>query len=68
MIAPIHSLAQLKSKCITDSKYQQLTMKSIQTMIPGAIVTDYKNALFQLEMMVDNEGEEDIINEINSYR
>lgn len=67
MIAPVMSLAQLKSKAKTDERYKNL---AIQTAISlGYEVEDQlKAALECLDDAAKDTSEEEIVEEVNSLR
>jgi hypothetical protein len=66
MIAPVQSLSHLKSKSKLDVNYKTLSLTAANKM--GGEVETLDEALTYFKELLDNEDEDDIVQEINSFR
>lgn len=68
MIAPIQSLAQLKSKARKDPKYRDLAMVTAQDLGGPSEESDLTVVLNWLSIVADEEGEESVVEDLNARR
>ena len=67
-LAPVLSLAQLKSKALRDENYKRLVVVSANEMTGYSNdFSSFEKALPFIQQCVTEEGEEGVIEEINAY-
>ncbi len=68
LIAPVLSFAQLKSKALKDPKYKALALESSWVLGGPKDQQDLNMAFKVIQLCIDEDGEADVLEEINSCR
>ena len=68
MIAPIQSLAQLRSLSLKNPKYKDLAIRTANKMFLSTSELSFDEAMVSLKELVNEDGEEAVVEEINACR
>ncbi len=68
MIAPIQSLAQLRSLSLKNPKYKELAIKTAMSMFLSTQEMSFEEAMVSLKEISNEDGEDTVVEEINANR